>query len=93
MGLPLSISFYNLAFLSRIDGRIMYKLWRRVGPTYDTQRGPRQGPQHESLVCYIAQENLEEESDTEKEEEITVEKGTQVTAKEKLEEVDLGTDL
>ena len=63
-----------------------------MGPTYDTQRGPRQGPQHESLVCYIAQENLEEESDTEKEEEITVEKGTQVTAKEKLEEVDLGTD-
>jgi len=33
------------------------------------------------------------ESNTEKEEEVTVEKDTQVTIEEKLEEVDLGTDL
>ena len=40
----------------------------------------------------MAQENLEEESNTKKEEEITAEKSTQVIAEEKLEEVDLGTD-
>ena len=35
---------------------------------------------------------MEEESNIEKEEEVAVEKDTQVTAKEKLEEVDLGSD-
>ena len=44
------------------------------------------------MVCCVAQENLEEESNIEKEEEVAVEKDTQVTAKEKLEEVDLGSD-
>ena len=43
-------------------------------------------------MCCVAQENLEEESNIEKEEEVAVEKDTQVTAKEKLEEVDLGSD-
>ena len=40
----------------------------------------------------MAQENLEEESDTKKGEGIATEKGTQIAAEEKLEEVDLGTD-
>ena len=57
------------------------------------RRGLGQGSQHKSLVCCVAQENSEEESDTESEKEATVEKDTQVTAEEKLKEVDLGTDL
>ena len=55
--------------------------------------GLGQGSQHKSLVCCVAQENSEEESDTESEKEAIVEKDTQVTAEEKLKEVDLGTDL
>ena len=55
-------------------------------------RGPEQGSQHKSLVCCVAQENAEEESDTKSKEKVTVEKDTQETIEEKLEEVDLGTD-
>ena len=43
-------------------------------------------------MCYVAQENAEEESDTKSKEKVTVEKDTQETIEEKLEEVDLGTD-
>ena len=43
-------------------------------------------------MCYIAQENSEEEGDTEEDEGITVEKDIQVTVEEKLEEVDLVLD-
>ena len=56
------------------------------------QGGPEQGPQHKSLVCCVAQESSEGESNAEKEEEITAEKDKQVAAKEGLEEVDLGND-
>ena len=56
------------------------------------QGGPRQEPQHKSLVCCMAQESSEEESDTEKNEEITAEKDAQVATKERLEEVNLGSD-
>ena len=55
-------------------------------------RGPEQGSQHKSLVCCVAQENAEEESDTKSKEKVTVEKDTQETIEEKLEEVDLGTN-
>ena len=68
------------------DGRIVYKLWRYVGSTCDMQGGPKQGAQHKSLVWCVAHENLEEESNIEKEEEVAVENDTQVTAIEKLEE-------
>ena len=74
------------------DGRIVYKLRRCVGPTCSMQRGPKQGSQHKSLVCCVAQENAEEESDMKSEEKVTAEKDTKVTTEEKLEEVDLGTD-
>ena len=57
------------------------------------QGGPKQGSQHKSLVCCVAQENAEEESDMKSEEKVTAEKDTKVTTEEKLEEVDLGTDL
>ena len=40
----------------------------------------------------MAQERSEEESNEEKEEEITVEKDVQVTTKERLEEIDLGSN-
>ena len=40
----------------------------------------------------MAQECSEEESNEEKEEEITVEKDVQVTTKERLEEIDLGSN-
>ena len=54
---------------------------------------PGQGSQHKSLVCYVAQENSKGESDTEIENEVTAKKDMQVMAEEKLEEVDLGTNL
>lgn len=41
----------------------------------------------------MAQENSEEESNTKSKKEVTAKKDTQVTTEEKLEEVDLGTDL
>ena len=41
-------------------------------------------------MCCMAQENSEEESNEEKE--VVVEKDAQVVAKEKLEEINLGTD-
>ena len=50
--------------------------------------GPTQECQHESLVCYIAQENLKREG--EKDEEVMTENDAQVVAEEELEEVDLG---
>lgn len=50
------------------------------------QGGPKQGAQYKSLVCCVAHENLEEESNIEKEEEVAVENDTQITTKEKLEE-------
>ena len=56
------------------------------------QRGPRQGPEHKSLVCCVTQESSEEESNTKKKEGITAEKDTHVIAEEKLEEVDLDID-
>ena len=40
----------------------------------------------------MAQESLEEESNTEKKEEIIAEMDIQVAAEERLEEVDLGTN-
>ena len=40
----------------------------------------------------MAQESLGEESNTKSEKKITTKKEVQVTAKEKLEEIDLGTD-
>ena len=43
-------------------------------------------------MSYVAQENSEEESNAENEKEVTAKKDTLVTTKEKLEEVDLGTD-
>ena len=43
-------------------------------------------------MYYVAQESLEEESDTESEREVVVEKDAQVTLEEKLEEIDLGTN-
>ena len=43
-------------------------------------------------MCCVAHENLEEESNTESENEVIVEKDAQVTAEEKLEEIDLGMD-
>ena len=63
-------------------------------PTCSTRGGggPRRGSQPKSLVCCVAQENLEDESDTESEREVAVEKDAQVMAEEKLEEINLGTD-
>ena len=63
-----------------------------TGPACSTQGGPEQRAQHKSLVCYVAQENLVEESNAENEKEVTAKKDTQVMKKEKLEEVDLGID-
>ena len=56
------------------------------------QESPRQGLQHKSLVCCVAQESSQEESNTEKKEGITAEDDKQVAAEEGLEEVDLGTN-
>ena len=44
------------------------------------REGPKQGSQHKSLVCFVAQENSKEESDTKIENEVTAEKDTQVMA-------------
>ena len=44
-------------------------------------------------MCYVAQENLEEERNAKEEEGIVAKKDTQIVAEEKLEEIDLGTDL
>ena len=63
-----------------------------TGLACSTQGGPEQRAQHKSLVCYVAQENLVEESNAENEKEVTAKKDTQVMKKEKLEEVDLGID-
>ena len=62
------------------------------GPTCGTQGGPREGPQHKTLVCYVAQERSREESNTEGEKRIMTEKEVQETAEEKLEEIKLGMD-
>ena len=43
-------------------------------------------------MCYVAQESLEEKSDMEKNEEIIAEKDAQVVTKERLKEVNLGSD-
>ena len=56
------------------------------------QGGPRQGPQHKSLVCCVTQESSKEEINIEKEERITTENDTKVVVEEGLKEVDLGTD-
>ena len=48
--------------------------------------------QHKSLVCYMAQDGLEEESDTKSEKKIATEKDAQGMVEEKLEEIDLGTN-
>ena len=53
------------------------------------QAGFRKELQHKSLVCYVAQEGSEEESNTKKEEEITAEKDVQVATEERLQEIDL----
>ena len=53
---------------------------------------PGQGSYNKSLMCYVTQENLEEESDTKVENKVTAEKDALVMAEEKLEEVDLSTD-
>ena len=74
------------------DSKIIYKLLRCAGPTCGTQGGPREGPQHKTLVCYVAQERSREESNTKGEKRITTEKEVQVMVEQKLEEIDLGTD-
>ena len=56
------------------------------------QVGPKQEWQHKSLVCYVAQECSEEESDVEKEEEVVAKKDVQVTTEERLEEIDLASN-
>lgn len=56
------------------------------------QGGPRGEPQHRSLICCMAQKDSEEESYMKDEERTTAKKEVQVSAKEKLEEIDLGTD-
>ena len=56
------------------------------------QGGPRGEPQHKTLVYYVAQDGLGEESDMENEKEIVAEKDVQVMVEEKLEEIDLGTN-
>ena len=56
------------------------------------QAVPMQEWQHKSLVCCVAQEGSEEESDAEKMEEVMAEKDVQVTAEERLEEIDLGSN-
>ena len=75
-----------------LDDKIIYKLWRCTGLTCSTQGGLERGLQHKTLVCYVAQESSGEESNMESEKKITTEKEVQVTVKEKLEEIDLGTD-
>ena len=62
------------------DGRIVYKLWRCTGPTCSMRGGLEQRSLYKSLMCYVTQE------------EVTVEKDTQIVAEEKLEEVNLGID-
>ena len=49
------------------------------GPACGMQGGLKGGPQHKSLVCCLAQDGSEEESDTKSEKEIAVEKDTQVS--------------
>lgn len=56
------------------------------------KRESKQKPQQKSLVCYVAQENLKEERNEKEEEGIATKKDTQIAAKEKLEEVNLGID-
>ena len=63
-----------------------------MGPTCGMQMGLKQELQHKSLLCCVAQESLEEESNEEKDEEVNAEKDAQVMAEEKLEEVNLGSD-
>ena len=75
------------------NGRIVYKLGRCTGPTFDMQAGPKQEWQHKSLVCCMAQEGSEEGINEEKDEEIATEKDVQVMAKEQLEEIKLGSNL
>ena len=57
----------------------------------ETQAGPTQEWQHESLACCMAQESSEEEGDKGKDEKIMAEEEVQVAAKEKLKEVNLGS--
>ena len=56
------------------------------------QGGPKGEPQHKTLVCYVAQESSGEKSGMEDEKRNATEKEVQVTAEEKLEEIDLGTN-
>ena len=63
-----------------------------MGPIYDMQASPRQEWQHKSLVCYVGQEGSEEVSDAEKGEEVMAEKDVRVTAEERLEKIDLGSN-
>ena len=63
-----------------------------MGPMSEIQAGPKQEWQHKSLVCCVAQESSEEESNEEKDEEVMVEKDVQVVVEEKLEEINLGSD-
>ena len=56
------------------DGKIVYKLWRCVGPTCEMKAGPRQEWQHKSSVYYVAQESSEEEGNEEKDEEVVAKK-------------------
>ena len=56
------------------DGKIVYKLWRRAGPTCEMQVGPRQEWQHKSSMCCVAQESSEEEGNEEKDEEVVAKK-------------------
>ena len=57
------------------------------------QGGLRGGPKHRSLICCMTQEDAKEESDKEVEEKTVTREETQATAEEKLEEVNLGTEL
>ena len=49
-----------------------------MGPMSEIQAGPKQEWQHKSLVCCVAQESSEEESNEEKDEEVVAEKDVQV---------------
>ena len=57
----------------------------------ELQAGPSRGWQHRNLVCCVAQENMEEKGNEEKDEDVVAEKDVQVVAEEQLEEVDLGS--
>ena len=55
-----------------LNGKIIYKLWRCVGPTGKLQVGPAQKKQHKSLACCVVEKSLEKEEG--KDEAVTAER-------------------